>query len=104
MTELREKLGDICDAEIQSDNPSCYALADAILAALPDMVPELNDLSDAKAQQQRVALIIKKWKDAEEQAYDLRKRIAELEAELAIGKACEKIAEDTLESLREPTQ
>ena len=41
MTDLREKLADICDAEIQSDNPSCYTLADAIIAALPDMVQPL---------------------------------------------------------------
>ena len=38
MTDLREKLADICDAEIQSDNPSCYTLADAIIAALPAMI------------------------------------------------------------------
>ena len=36
-TDLREKLADICDAEIQSDNPSCYMLADALIAALPEL-------------------------------------------------------------------
>lgn len=38
---MRELLADICDDEIQSDEPSCYALADAIIAALPDMIPDL---------------------------------------------------------------
>jgi len=41
MSDMREKLADICDAEIQSDNPSCYTLADAISAALPSMVKPL---------------------------------------------------------------
>ena len=34
MSDVRETIAGICDAEIQSDNPSCYVLADAILAAL----------------------------------------------------------------------
>ena len=38
---MRDKIADICDEEIQSDDPSCYVLADAILAALPDMIPDL---------------------------------------------------------------
>jgi|TARA_B110000240_G_scaffold187671_1_gene225588 hypothetical protein len=33
---MRDKIADICDEEIQSDDPSCYVLADAIIAALPD--------------------------------------------------------------------
>ena len=39
---MRDKLADICDEEIQSDYPSCYTLADAIIAALPDMVQPLE--------------------------------------------------------------
>lgn len=39
---MRDKLADICDEEIQSDNPSCYVLAAAIIAALPDMVQPLE--------------------------------------------------------------
>jgi hypothetical protein len=42
MSDLREKIADICDAEIQSDHPSCYVLADAIIAALPSMVKPLE--------------------------------------------------------------
>lgn len=40
--ELREKLADICDAEIQSDSPSCYVLADAVLAAIRDGIKPLE--------------------------------------------------------------
>ena len=33
MNDLREQLADLCDEHIQSDSPSCYVLADAIIAA-----------------------------------------------------------------------
>lgn len=39
---MRDKIADICDDEILSENPSCYTLADAIIAALPNMVKDLE--------------------------------------------------------------